>query len=206
MSAWLTHWPWWLGSVVFAVIVLAYWKLMGTPLGASGSYARIADAVSNREDAERELALSDPKALEEALRAATEAEFGAAAVAEDPGSAGDPASPAVSSGLMPWTAHLGFLVAMIAGGAVASLLRGNYAVSFDLGPEHAKIFGSGLGAGFVLVGAGALIGFGTRMGGGCSSGHGLSGCSRLQPGSLIGTAAFFGAAVGVSLLLSWVAK
>ena len=58
----------------------------------------------------------------------------------------------------------------------------------------------------LLVGAGVMVGFGTRMAGGCSSGHGLSGCSRLQPGSLLGTAAFFGAAVAVSFLLDVVMR
>jgi hypothetical protein len=53
----------------------------------------------------------------------------------------------------------------------------------------------------MLVLGGALVGFGTTLAGGCSSGHGLFGCARLQPGSLLATASFFGAAVGVSLVL-----
>ncbi len=199
MSAWLTNWPFWIGAPVFAVIVLGYWKLMGHPLGASGSVARVADAVSDREEAARELALSDPKAMEAALRAATEAEFGAGALTASSDDGVDRSS--MAGGLLPWSAHLAFLLMMVVGGLVATLLRGHYAVTVDLGEKHTKIFGHGLAAGLVLLGAGGLIGFGTRMGGGCSSGHGLSGCARLQPGSLIGTAAFFGAAVGVSLLL-----
>jgi uncharacterized membrane protein YedE/YeeE len=102
---------------------------------------------------------------------------------------------------LPWTAHLVFLLGMGVGGLVATSLRGSFKFATDLGAAHTTLFGSPLGAALVLLGAGVLIGFGTRMGGGCSSGHGLSGCSRLQPGSLIGTAAFFGAAVGVSFLL-----
>jgi uncharacterized membrane protein YedE/YeeE len=39
------------------------------------------------------------------------------------------------------------------------------------------------------------------MAGGCTSGHGLCGVSRFQPGSLLTTAAFFGAAVALSFAL-----
>lgn len=52
-----------------------------------------------------------------------------------------------------------------------------------------------------LFGGGLLIGFGTRWAGGCTSGHGLNGCARLQPASLLSTAAFFGSGVAVSFLL-----
>jgi uncharacterized protein len=195
MSAWLTNWPWWLGSVGFAAIVLGYWKLMGSPLGASASYARVMDTSRDLENAKREVALADPNALEASLRAATEAEFGQ--VSDAAGSAPS----ATRAQLLPWSAHLTFLIALVAGGFIASLLRNGHVARADLGPKFAHLFGQGLGAGAVLVGAGVLIGMGTRMGGGCSSGHGLSGCARFQPGSLVGTAAFFGTAVVVSLLL-----
>jgi hypothetical protein len=196
MSAYLTNWPWWAGAVAFAVIVLGYWKLMGYPLGASASYARVMDASRDLEGAAREVALADPKALDAALRAATEAEFGPQAAADG---ASAPASQAAR--LLPWSAHLTFLVALVAGGFIATLARTGGVAVTDLGPTFAGFFGHGLGAAIVLLGAGMLIGIGTRMGGGCSSGHGLSGCARFQPGSLIGTAAFFGTAVIVSLLL-----
>ena len=58
----------------------------------------------------------------------------------------------------------------------------------------------------ILLGGGVLVGFGTRMAGGCTSGHGLSGCSRLQPGSLVATATFLGTAIGVSLLAAAVLR
>ena len=200
MSEWLTNWPWWAGSIGFAAIVLGYWKLMGSPLGASSSYARVMDAARDTETAAREVALADPKALEASLRAATEAEFGGEAVpGADAPSSGEPAG---TARLLPWTAHLTFLVALIVGGFIATILRhGGHIATADLGPKFAGFFGHGIGAAAVLLGAGTLIGMGTRMGGGCSSGHGLSGCARFQPGSLVGTAAFFGTAVVVSLLL-----
>lgn len=193
MSAYLTNWPWWVGAIAFASIVLGYWKLMGYPLGASASYARVMDAARDTETASREVALADPKALEAALMAATEAEFGK--------QEGQAATGTVQQGLLPWTAHLTFLVALAIGGFVATMLRTHHPAAVDLGPKFAHFFGHGFGQAGVLLGAGIMIGMGTRMGGGCSSGHGLSGCARLQPGSLIGTAAFFGTAVVVSLLL-----
>lgn len=196
MSELLTNWPFWAGSIAFGVLVVGYWKLMGFPLGASGSYARVTDAVADPEEARRQSAMADPDALEAALRAATEEQFG-----ESKANA-SAASDSAIAGQLPWTAHLMFLAMMGVGGLVATLLRGNFHFAFNLGPEHTALFGTGVSEALVLLGAGVLVGFGTRMAGGCSSGHGLSGCSRLQPGSLIGTAAFFGAAVVVSILLA----
>jgi uncharacterized protein len=183
----LTHWPFWVGSIAFGLLVVGYWKLMGFPIGASGSYARVTDAAVDPEEARRQQAMADPDALEAALRAATEAQFG---------------NDQAMTGQLPWTAHLVFLGMMGLGGLLAALLRGNYQFTFDLGPEHTKYFGTGVTEALVLLSAGIMVGFGTRMAGGCSSGHGLSGCSRLQPGSLIATGAFFGAAVAISFLLS----
>lgn len=199
MSAYLTNWPWWVGAIAFATIVLGYWKLLGSPLGASASYARVMDAARDTESASRETALADPKALEASLLAATEAEFGPQAMLPISPSTADPP---MAARLLPWSAHLTFLIALGAGGMVATLARngGHFGV-VDLGPKFDGFFGHGLGAGVLLLGAGTMIGMGTRMGGGCSSGHGLSGCARFQPGSLVGTAAFFGTAVVVSLLL-----
>ena len=55
--------------------------------------------------------------------------------------------------------------------------------------------------GIVLVVGGFMVGFGTRMAAGCTSGHGLCGVSQFQPGSLLSTAAFFGAGVVTSFAL-----
>jgi len=67
------------------------------------------------------------------------------------------------------------------------------------GPLSARL-GEG-GALLALLGGGALVGFGSAACGGCTAGHGLTGCARLSPGSLVATAAFFGAAIATSLLL-----
>jgi uncharacterized membrane protein YedE/YeeE len=94
-----------------------------------------------------------------------------------------------------------FLAMMMIGGLLASVMRGEFHLQFGLGAEHARLFGHGPHIWILLLGGGFLVGFGTRMAGGCTSGHGLSGCARLQPGSLAGTAAFFGTAVLTSLIL-----
>ena len=200
MSTLLTNWPWWIGAVAFGTLVVAYWRFVGYPMGASGSWSRLADAAADSEGAARDAAFADPAALEAAMRAATMEEFGAGPPSV-PGSAAESADAEPVRGLLPWTAHLAFLIAMGAGGLLATLIRGDFRPGLHLGAAHAKAFGTGPGVVLVLVAAGVMVGFGTRMAGGCSSGHGLSGCSRLQPGSLLGTAAFFGAAVGVSFLL-----
>ena len=203
MSTLYTNWPWWIGAIAFGTLVVAYWRLVGHPMGASGSWSRLADAAADRETAAREAALADPAALEAAMRAATLEEFGAAPPSVP---SAEPRQQEPPRGLLPWTAHLAFLLAMGAGGLLAALIRGDFQPGFHLGAAHAQTFGTGPGVILVLVIAGVMVGFGTRMAGGCSSGHGLSGCSRLQPGSLVGTAAFFGAAVGISFLLERIVR
>ena len=73
-----------------------------------------------------------------------------------------------------------------------------------MGPAFADIVVDGPLLWPNLFVGGVLVGIGTRMAGGCSSGHGMSGCSRLQPVSLVATSVFFGTAVAVSSLLLWV--
>ena len=53
----------------------------------------------------------------------------------------------------------------------------------------------------VLVAGGVAIGYGARWAGGCTSGHGISGCSARSPASFVTTAAFFGVAVAVTLII-----
>jgi uncharacterized protein len=45
--------------------------------------------------------------------------------------------------------------------------------------------------------AGLLVGFGTRLSNGCTSGHGICGIARLSPRSIVATAIFMVAAIGV---------
>ena len=102
----------------------------------------------------------------------------------------------------PWSAHAGLLIAIALGGTLGALTRGPLRLHTDLGPTFAHLVGSGWqGLAALLVG-GLFVGFGTAMAGGCTSGHGLCGTSRLQAGSIVATAGFFGAAVAVSLALA----
>jgi uncharacterized membrane protein YedE/YeeE len=70
-----------------------------------------------------------------------------------------------------------------------------------LGPVFAARFGDGA-LGWAVVGGGAvLVGVGTQWARGCTSGHGLMGVARLQKGSLVATAVFFGTAIIASVLV-----
>jgi uncharacterized membrane protein YedE/YeeE len=100
-----------------------------------------------------------------------------------------------------------FLGAIAIGAFVAALLRGGPpALSFDLGPAHAAIFGGGLNTWLAAFFGGGLVGVGTRLAQGCTSGHGLVGCAGARPSSLVATACFFGTGIVFSLLLAAVAS
>lgn len=91
-----------------------------------------------------------------------------------------------------------FLVFVPVGALVATWFAGG-GVTYDLGAEYQRLIGDG--AVVVLLIGGALTGFGTRWAQGCTSGHGLCGVSRLERGSLVATATFFGVGIAVSYLL-----
>lgn len=95
-----------------------------------------------------------------------------------------------------------FLLGIVLGGLLAAL-SGDGLVVQTVDAAHARFFGAGATGLLALFVGGALVGFGTAWAGGCTSGHGLVGVSRLQPGSLVATASFFGTAVAVSFLLSF---
>jgi hypothetical protein len=158
----------------------------------------------------------DQAALEAAMAALTAEAFGplpsspavaAAAAPAEPIPAEWPAPPAapraVAGRLCAPTprlsAHATFLVALVAGGLLTSLVRGTF--GRGMGAAFAAHVASGPGALAALLAGGVLVGFGTSLCGGCSAGHGLTGCGRLMPGSLLATAVFFAAAVGASILL-----
>jgi uncharacterized protein len=187
----MNYWPWWLGGLALATVAIGYWLALGKLLGVSGSFA----AALEPDDAPVE-------DLTAAMLAATREEFGDAAVAD----AAPPPSGLFAPKRLRWSAHVTLLVAVLVGGALGALSRGAFHVRSDLGPEFARVVGSGWRAWLALAVGGVLVGFGTQMAGGCTSGHGLCGSSRLRPGSLIATASFFGAAVAVSLLLSKVIR
>jgi hypothetical protein len=199
-------WPWWLGALALAFMTLAFWRTIGAPLGVSSSWDRIMHWREEEENARRQHLMHEKRdQLNDAMIAETIAQFGQEAVdkmlkARDKSPASVSRVDAQSSRI-PWPAHVTFLATMAIGGLAASVLNGNFQIQLGLGSEFARLFGSGPQVWLVLLFGGFLVGFGTRMTGGCTSGHGLSGCSRLQPGSLVGTASFFAAAAVTSLLL-----
>lgn len=205
------HWPWWFGGPVFALLVVGIWMVERRFLGGSSSYAGLLTPAPEGDEAMRRLEAEGDEAMQEAMLAATLAEFGQeavdemeaelAAVPRDEANEREqaPALPTPRSE-MPRSAHLAFLLMLVAGGAVSALMTGGWEPRFTLGALHTSYTGGGALTVAVLVVGGLLVGFGTRMAGGCTTGHGLSGCSRMQPGSLAATASFFGAAVAVSFL------
>jgi uncharacterized membrane protein YedE/YeeE len=208
------YWPWWLGAIALGFVTIGFWMTMRTTLGVSSSWDRLVSWREDRNMAKAAAVLQEAptSVLESAMMAATMEQFGDEIpdelVQEMEGEAAAPApAPSVaesSSGKSrtPVSVHVTFLASMVVGGALATFLtHGGIPIHFDMGGTFTRLFGdSPLSWGILAIG-GVLIGFGTRMGGGCTSGHGLSGCSRLQPGSLVGTAAFFGTAILVSMLL-----
>jgi len=90
-----------------------------------------------------------------------------------------------------------FVVAIVAGGAIAALTGGEFANEW-LPPMWAARFVLRAAIGF---GGGLLMAFGARLAGGCTSGHGISGTLQLNPGSWITVICLFigGIAVAVPL-------
>ena len=199
---------WWQGALLLGFIALAFWRITGSALGVSSSWDRIIHWRDHAELGRAERTMySDRTRVTDAMLAETIAQFGKDAVADllkkqpaqedacslQPGR--------VPDRRIPWQAHVTFLAMMAIGGLAASVLRGEFHLRLNLGPDFGNLFGSGPHIWAILLVGGFLVGFGTRMSGGCTSGHGLSGCARLQPGSLAATASFFGAAVVTSLLM-----
>jgi len=202
------YWPWWFSAGAFAVVIVGMWVIERRLLGVSGSYTEL---VRSRPEGSDALSQLDESSIEDAMLKATLEEFGPEAIeafeeemAKDDAPLAPPmAEPRAS---LDKGAHLAFLVMMVVGGAASALLSGSWEIRMDLGALHTSFLSDGaIGLAILLVG-GLLVGFGTRMAGGCTTGHGFSGCSRLQPGSLIATASFFGTAVGVSFLLEILAR
>lgn len=218
------YWPWWLGAVVLALITVGYALMVERPLGVSGAWDRTIHWRRERRREREDAQWSDEAQLVEALAAATLAEFGS------PGAAGTPPSRSRQAGAdgvltvetkgspvaaparkghargprgpIPVACQVALLVSVFVGGVAAAVTSGRFALRADMGTGFSEVVtGNHALMVLILFVGGVLVGFGTRLAGGCSSGHGLSGCSRLQPASIVATALFFGTAVAVSFLL-----
>jgi len=204
----MTYWPFWLGSIALATVAFGYVLLLRRPFGVSGMVARVLDADVLR--AERAAtAPPSPEALDAAIAAATARAFGISAVEAhmQPVQPVDAAAGAESvrapAAQLSWSVYALFLAGIVGGGAVSAFLSSSKP-TFDPGAAFASLFGHGATALACLFVGGTFVGLGTRLAAGCTSGHGLTGCARLQPGSLVATAAFFGIGIALSCALAWV--
>jgi len=183
--------------------MLLHWFTTGRMMAVSGRFTALINRVRYRDQDEpdQEMAADD---LVAAIRAMTADTFGGGAEPSDlePPAAAPPAAPITLSGPQaPWL-HIVFFGGLLLGGLASAVAWGTFAPAWGLSGEgFTRTFGDGPATAAVLLGGGMLTGFGTRMAGGCTSGHGLCGVSRLQPGSLLATAAFFGAGILFSFAL-----
>lgn len=229
-----TYWPSWAVAPALGGITVGYWLLLRRPLGVSGVLARFSrvreEAAVDRGFAALE---ADRAQLEAAMLAMTAEAFGIAPEENEASLEGPLAPPPASSipdpAVPPASApnaapvfeqpkgracaptptlreHAVFLVALVAGGLIAALVRGSFGASAFPGDGFSRLVAPGTAGGLAaLAGGGVLVGFGTALCGGCTAGHGLTGTGRLMPGSLVSTAVFFATAAGVSLLLAGLA-
>lgn len=199
------YWSWWAGALALGGVTIAFYLATGRPLGVSGSWTRLASIRDERSREKTEAAMhAMPQGADDALMQATLAEFGADVAEKLMAGGPAPSAPAPvkpAAVRAPWTAHLTFLVMLMAGGLLAAFSAGGFEVTLSMDHTYTSFFGDGWSGFTFLALGGMLVGFGTQMAGGCTSGHGLSGCARLVPASLYATAMFFGTAVAVSALL-----
>ncbi len=186
---------------------LFYHLLVGRRFGVSSAWERVVHWKVARETERSDQTLTAaPDDFQAALMAATQSQFGASgggvAVSSPPDQAVESTPPPQTR--LPMTANATLLVTILLGAFGAALINGRFKIAGDMGPAFADIVVDGPLLWPTLFVGGVLVGIGTRMAGGCSSGHGMSGCSRLQPVSLVATSVFFGTAVAVSSLLLWV--
>jgi hypothetical protein len=191
----MSHWPWWLGGTALASIAVAHWLILHRLLAVSGRYTAIVERLRAPRKAEPELSQDQ---MVDALRQATAAAFGDETVGERKEST--PRNVITQTNTRH---HVVFGLGLILGGVAVALLSGTFDPTFELAGEgFARLRdASSVPAPALLVIGGLLVGFGTRMSGGCTSGHGLCGVARFQPGSLVATAVFFAAGIGLSVLL-----
>jgi len=205
-----TYLPWWITAILLAFVTLGFYFANNRTLGVSGSWARVVQWQSDKDVDEASAAfVKQPKLFEDALMAATIQEFGKDEVTrflesrhQHKPAPEEQAAVAVAKRVH-WTVHLVFLCALILGGFLGSLIRGDIGMQMDMGSVHTELFGKGFAVLLTLFIGGALVGFGTQLAGGCTSGHGLSGVSRLVPASLIATLSFFAAAIVFSMAIHY---
>jgi len=212
MDLFSDYWPWWLGAICMAVPVVGVWWTTGRPLGAAGIWSRALSPKLQKLLSEAEAPFAnDPKALKQALLAATAEEFGQQDELLNEVTSDQPPDTGtydlkLGQPRPPWGSQVVFLVALIVGGLLAALLRGTFAIHTKPWTEYSQLVADGPCAWIFLLFGGFLVGVSSRMAGGCTSGHGLSGIAWLQPSSIVATSLFFGIAVACSFCISYLAR
>lgn len=178
-------WPWWLGAAALALVAVGSLLLLGRPVGVSSTIARVLDPEARRRQ----------RALATSSTGDSNGERERQNRPDDPRAIGPVVGPELD-----WSESALLLIGIAGGGLLAALVGGRFGAPLEI--TAISLFGDGVGAWMALFGGGVLVGFGTQMGSGCTSGHGLAGCGSFQPGSLVATALFFGAAVLTSFALA----
>lgn len=208
------YFPWWLGAISLAAIVIGFKIATEHVLSGSGNWARVVlhdnDEMAKAEGPFRK----NPAMLADALMKATIEEFGYNTVVDflehrkddisvrvEPQTKPKKIKTAVHT---PWTIHLTFLIMLVVGGFIASFISGRFELSANFGELHTTLFGGAMGYWITLIAGGFMIGFGTQLATGCSFGHGLGGSARFVPASLIATATFFMTGIIVSVLINFI--
>ena len=198
----MSQWPWTVGGVALAAIMVGHWLVTARMMAVSGRFTALVDRLRFGPPSVAP-AMTDAE-LVEAMRQATIDAFGVEAVGQTTARVEEQPQPVARSRPQGPVAHILFLAALTVGGLVSALARGDFSPAYALrGEAFARLTeGSALHTTAILLVGGLLVGAGTRMAGGCTSGHGLCGVSRFQIGSVASTLAFFGAGVATSFLLA----
>lgn len=203
----MAYWDWWVGALALGSITFFITCLLGADSVSlvHGNESSIGKLHAKPNEATRRSRQhpTTSKRRSWQQRNLNSALAGAASpFRRPPRSGGGEHSPTTNS--TPYDRQCHSLVTILLGAFGAALINGRFKIAGDMGPAFADIVVDGPLLWPNLFVGGVLVGIGTRMAGGCSSGHGMSGCSRLQPVSLVATSVFFGTAVAVSSLLLWV--
>ncbi|GBD27791.1 hypothetical protein HRbin30_03147 [bacterium HR30] len=195
--------PFWGVGLALAGVALLHWFLTRRMLAVSGRFSALVNRL--REGPPEPGGDMTEAELVAAMIAATRAQFGETTEPTGPDTTALATEiKRTNSALLPQSSvtHVVFLGSLVLGGLASQLMgEATSPTSVLRSSRFVALFGDGPLAWVVLALGGVLVGFGTRMAGGCTSGHGLSGVSRLEPGSLVATAAFFGAGIAVSFVL-----
>ncbi len=208
----MTYWPWWSSGVALSFVMLFHWFSLHRMMAVSGRFSALIDRFRHGKP-EPVPELTEAQLLA-AIQEATAAEFSEsdqehAQLREAAPPKTESVPPHLGEQSTPWltqtrttSEHLLFLLGLVLGGAMAAGLSGWHGDFALRGAKFAQLTGDNglISSGLLLLG-GICVGFGTRMAGGCTSGHGLCGTSRLQSGSLLATASFFGAGIATSFAL-----